>query len=106
MDMCDSSKTEEYGRAVNWRLDNIEKVLNELKDVLVENKMQARDILDLGKKMEEVVDAYNAHDKRIRVLEMAPAQEKADKWEKAMKIIFEGLLSACLLAILVKIGLK
>lgn len=104
--MGESSKSEEYERAVNWRLDNIEKVLNELKTVLVENKMQARDILDLGKKMEEVVDAYNSHDKRIRALEMAPVQEKADKWERVMKIVMEGLLSACMLVILVKIGLK
>lgn len=80
---------EETAGSLNWRLSNIEKTLAELKDVVLENKLQARDIKDLAKQQDEVVKAINSHDKRLRDLETAPIQAKAEKWQYIMDYIFK-----------------
>lgn len=95
-----------YMKLVNYRLDNIEKVLAELKDVVSDNKLQAKDIDTMNKNIQSNTDAINAHDKRIRALEVAPAKEKASKWESMIKTISELVLTACALIILAKIGLS
>lgn len=82
----------DYESAVEYRLNNIEKVLGELKDVMIENKMQARDIDELRKICSETLTAINAHDKRIRELEMAPLSTKADKWKTLVDIIWKLIL--------------
>lgn len=103
----------EYEKAVDYRLNNIEKVLGELKDVMLENKMQARDIDELRKTCSETLAAINSHDKRIRELEMAPLTSKADKWKTLIDVIWKLLLGglATVVTIVVtttvsKLGLK
>lgn len=91
---------------LGFRLTNIENTLNELKNVLVETKLQQRDIDDLKKLHEETLCAINAHDKRIRALEVAPEKEKAKWWETAIDYIFKAILGAVLVLILAKIGLQ
>lgn len=93
-------------KTFDFRLSNIEKTLSELKDVVIENKLQARDISEIKKLVKENNDAINSHDKRIRELETAPAREKAGKWEQYSKIVMELIFSAAVLVILCKIGLK
>ena len=93
-------------KTFDYRLSNIEKTLSELKDVVVENKLQARDISEIKKLVKENNDAINSHDKRIRELEVAPAREKAGKWEQYSKIVMELVFSAAVLVVLCKIGLK
>lgn len=90
---------------VNYRLDNIEKVLSELKDVVLENKMQARDISDLNSKVNEFLGAVNAHEARIRNLETAPMKGKAEKWQMVVDTISKLAMTAIATMILAKIGL-
>lgn len=87
MDM-EKEMAEESG-SINYRLTNIERTLSELKDVVLETKLQERDIKDLAKQQEEFLKAINSHDKRLRDLETAPLQGKADKWQYIMDYIFK-----------------
>lgn len=91
---------------IEYRLDNIEKVLSELKDVVLENKMQARDIRDLTSTQKEILQAINAHEKRIKELEMKPVQERADKWQYILDYIFKGLVAAAIGYVFIKMGLN
>lgn len=92
--------------ALDYRLSNIEKTLSELKDVVVENKIQARDIEELKIKTGEFVNAINSHDQRIRVLEMRPYKEKATMWTSIVDTVVKLIISAGVVAVLAKIGLK
>lgn len=91
---------------IEYRLDNIEKVLGEMKDVLLENKLQARDIRDLGQQQKELLNAINAHEKRIKELEMKPVQDRANKWQYILDYIFKGVVAAVVGYIFIKIGLN
>lgn len=91
---------------LDYRLGCIEKTLVELKDVVIENKLQARDIQELKESENELVSAINAHDKRIRKLEQMPYEDKAKKWQSAADFIFKSLLSVGIAVILAKVGLQ
>lgn len=67
-------------KAINYRLSNIEKTLAELKDVVIETKLQQKDIDDLKSKEDEILNAVNCHDQRLRILENRPTQERANRW--------------------------
>lgn len=97
---------ESDGNVLDFRLTNIENTLNELKNVLVETKLQQRDIDDLKKMQQETLEAINSHDKRIRALEMAPDKAKAGKWEIIADFVFKAILGAVVVVILAKIGLN
>ncbi len=90
---------------INFRLGKIEQTLSDLKNVLVDNKLQARDIKELNNKHREILDAINAHDKRIRKLEEKPTQEKAEKWKFISDYIFKAVVIAIATIFLSKIGL-
>lgn len=80
--------------AIDYRLSNIEKTLAELKDVIIENKMQARDIRELQDEVKEFLQAINAHEKRIKELEQAPKERSAHKWERLIDVFMKLLLGA------------
>jgi hypothetical protein len=90
----------------DYRLCSIEKTLAELKDVVLENKLQARDIASLKDLIKENTDIIDLHEHRIRELEIAPSISKASKWEHYVKMFMELVFSAAVIAILTKIGLK
>lgn len=58
---------------------------------------------DMRLKHAESIAAVNT---RIDTIERAPIKDKADKWERTVRLVFEGVLTVCLAIILVKIGLK
>jgi hypothetical protein len=96
----------EYEQAVNIRLNNIEKVLTELKDVVVETKLQAKDIVEINGKVNDFVNAINAHEKRIRDLELAPVKTKADKLGLISDIILKAVITVCISIVFVRLGLQ
>lgn len=96
----------EEDKTINYRLGKIEETLSELKDVIIENKLQAKDIQDLKTDLQELINGINAHDKRIRQLETAPAKKDAEKWKTVTDFIFKGVLTAIGSLILVKRGLS
>ena len=65
---------EDEAKAINYRLSNIEKTLAELKDVVIETKLQQKGIDDLKSKEDEILNAVNCHDQRLRILESGLSQ--------------------------------
>lgn len=100
------SMNNQNGGTIGYRLSVIEKTLSELKDVVIENKLQQRDISDLRDKMDEILSAINAHEKRIRLVEDRPLKEKADKWQYIVDYIFKGIVSVAIIAFLAKLNIS
>lgn len=96
---------EDEAKAINYRLSNIEKTLAELKDVVIETKLQQKDIDDLKNKKDEILRAVNAHDQRLRVLENRPSVEKANRWTTVTDTVFKLVLTALVSYVLIKVGL-
>lgn len=96
---------EDEAKAINYRLSNIEKTLAELKDVVIETKLQQKDIDDLKSKEDEILNAVNHHDQRIRALENRPTQEKANRWTTITDTVFKMVITAVFAFVLIKVGL-
>lgn len=96
---------EDEAKAINYRLSNIEKTLAELKDVVIETKLQQKDIDDLKSKEDEILNAVNHHDQRLRVLENRPSIEKANRWTTVTDTVFKLVLTALVSYVLIKVGL-
>ena len=97
---------EDEAKAINYRLSNIEKTLAELKDVVIETKLQQKDIDDLKAREDEILNAVNCHDQRLRILENRPTQERANRWTTITDTIFKLVTTALVSFALLKIGLK
>lgn len=91
---------------VNYRLTSIEATLSELKAVIVENKLQEKEIKDIKEKLVECLQAFNSHDKRIRNLEIKPIQDKASKWQTITDMVFKWAIATGIGVFAVKFGLK
>lgn len=96
---------EDEAETINYRLSNIEKTLAELKDVVIETKLQQKDIDDLKNKEDEILRAVNTHDQRLRVLENRPSIEKANRWTTVTDTVFKLVLTALVSYVLIKVGL-
>lgn len=95
----------EDDKTINYRLGKIEETLSDLKDVIIENKMQAKDISDLKTNLQELISGINAHDKRLRTLETAPVKKDAEKWKVITDFVFKGILAVIGSLILAKMEL-
>ncbi len=91
---------------INYRLTNIESTLAELKSVIVENKLQDKEIAAVKEKLTECMQAINAHDQRIKKVELAPVESKAARWQQVMDSIFKFVISSAIAFAAVKIGIK
>ena len=91
---------------VNFRLSSIEATLSELKAVIVENKLQEKEIKDIKEKLVECLQAFNSHDKRIHNLELQPVQDKASKWQMVTDMVFKWAITALIGIATVKFGIK
>lgn len=91
---------------INYRLTNIESTLSELKTVIVENKLQEKEIQDIKGKLIECLQAFNAHDKRIRALEIKPTEDKAKKWQTISDSVFKWVIAVILGYAAIKLGIK
>lgn len=91
---------------VNFRLSQIEDSIKDLRTVVLETKLQERDIKDLSEQQTELLQAINAHDARLKTLEQKPLKEKAEKWQYIMDFIFKVLVAAAITYVLSKIGIN
>ena len=91
---------------INYRLTNIESTLAELKSVIVENKLQDKEISAVKEKLTECMQAINAHDQRIKKVELAPVESKANKWQMISDSVFKFIISTAIGFFAVKFGLK
>lgn len=89
---------------INYRLTRIEDSLNEMKGLMTELRLQARDISDLRNSVTECKNAINAHDKRIRLVEQMPADRAASRWNYIADYIWKFAVAGIVLYIATKAG--
>ena len=83
---------------VEFRLSAIEKGITELRDVVIENKLQRNDIDRIDIQVQQNTDD-------IAVLKAQPIKDKALKWQTTLDLIYKLVLTAAVGVVLVKIGL-
>ena len=83
---------------LNYRLEQLEKSVSELKDLFINSKLQDKDIKILK------TDVNNL-ETRVSNLEKAPAETKASWFDKCVDIIFKLAITAGVGIVLAKIGL-
>ena len=83
---------------VEFRLSAIEKGITELRDVVIENKLQRNDIDRIDIQVQQNTDD-------IAVLKAQPIKDKALKWQTTLDLIYKLVLTAAFGVVLVKIGL-
>ena len=83
---------------LNYRLEQLEKSVSELKSLLVDSKLQDKDIETLK------TDVSNL-ETRVDNLEKAPAEAKASWFDKGLDIVFKLAITAIVGIVLAKIGL-
>lgn len=91
---------------LNYRLEQLEKSVNELKSLLVDTKIQDKDIKDLQKKYVNLDDKIEILEKRVDNLEKAPALNKASWFDKTMDVVFKLAITAIAGLVFMKIGLN
>jgi len=82
---------------LNYRLEQLEKSVSELKSLLVDSKLQDKDIETLK------TDVSNL-ETRVSNLEKAPAEAKASWFDKVVDIVFKLAITAIVGVVLTKIG--
>ena len=83
---------------LDYRLEQLEKSVSELKDLFVNSKLQDKDIETLK------TDVSNL-ETRVGNLEKAPAEAKASWFDKGLDIVFKLAITAIVGIVLAKIGL-
>lgn len=83
---------------LNYRLEQLEKSVSELKELLVNSKLQDKDIETLKTNVAGL-------ETRVSNLEKAPAEAKASWFDKALDIVFKLAITAIVGIVLAKIGL-
>lgn len=82
---------------LNYRLEQLEKSMSELKSLLVDSKLQDKDI-------ETLKTDVSSLETRVGNLEKAPAEAKASWFDKVVDIIFKLAITAIVGVVLTKIG--
>jgi t-SNARE complex subunit (syntaxin) len=82
---------------LNYRLEQLEKSVSELKSLLVDSKLQDKDI-------ETLKTDVSSLETRVGNLEKAPAEAKASWFDKVVDIIFKLAITAIVGVVLTKIG--
>ena len=83
---------------LNYRLEQLEKSVSELKKLLVDSKLQDKDI-------ETLKTDVSSLETRVGKLEKVPAETKASLFDKCADIIFKLAITAGVSIVLAKIGL-
>lgn len=104
-------------RAIDVRLNNIENTLTELKGLLLESKLQARDITEIRnslKQTNEVMESYadrsqssiSKLESRVLNLEQKPYKDKAARWSGIVDVLYKSVVTIAVGYILAKVGLE
>lgn len=92
-------------KTLNYRLEQLEKSVSELKSLLVDSKLQDKDIKSLNEKVENLETKVEELETRVGNLEKAPAVTKASWFDKGVDIVFKLAITAGVGIVLAKIGL-
>ena len=88
------------------RIDRIEKILDDIQNLVISNKLQEAELTRIKEKLTECVNAVNAHDKRIKNLEVEPLKNSANRWNQIVDAVFKMLVMGLLGLLAVRLGFK
>ncbi len=97
MDMDDTT--------IDFRLRQIEKSIEELKNVLVQSKIQEHDINTMQCQQNDLKDSVKSLETRVSAIENRPVHEKAAKWQYISDFIFKTCVTGAVIGMLVKLGI-
>lgn len=95
-------ETIENKTTIEFRLNSIEKSIEELKSYIIETKMQQKDIDMIFKTLEHLENMYASLATRVEDLEKKPIGH----WNNAVSTIISTLFGGLVLFCLYKLGLK
>ena len=93
-------------KIINYRLDKLEETLSQLKDIIVNDRLQQKELEIVKTKLEEITAAVNAQEARLKNLEIQPVAQQAAKWKQIADAAFKFAIGAGLSYIAVKLGLS
>ena len=91
---------------IDFRLDKIEKAIEELKSIVVESKIQRHDIDDMKSDILKWENKIDTLEIKMRAIESRPEKERAQKWQYIIDYVLKTLIALAVGALLVKMGLK
>lgn len=105
MENKDVENVDGYG-VINYRLAAIEQQLKDLTQLLIKVPIMNNDIKDVTKRVSDLEALVKINTTDIQELKTAPNKDKANKWEHYSSIIFDLVITAAVVIVLIKIGLK
>lgn len=96
----------EEKKTIEFRLSSIEKSIEELKDIIVETKIQQKDINIIYKSIQQLETSLSNLNERIDAIEKKPANRFENLMQGIMSYALSVVIGAVIGYILMKIGLK
>ena len=93
-------------QTINYRLDKLEETLSQLKDIVVNDKLQQKELEIVKTKLADVMATLDAQEERLKNLEIQPVAQQAAKWKQIADAAFKFAIGAGLSYIAVKLGLS
>lgn len=91
---------------INYRLEKIEKSIEELHKVIIDSRIQAKDIEDIKSDIFCLSGKVEAQETKLQLIELKPTKEKAEKWQYIIDYVFKTLVAVAIGAFLFKFGIK
>ncbi|MGP1459158.1 MAG: hypothetical protein ACTTKL_07595 [Treponema sp.] len=93
-------------QTINYRLDKLEETLSRLKDVIVNDRLQEKELKDINSKLTDLTAKVNEYENRLKELEMQPVVSQAARWKQIIDAAFKFAVGAGLSYIALKLGLS
>ena len=91
---------------LEYRLNNIEATLVELKNLITETKLQQKDIVELKEDSKKQNKEIAEIKEELIELKTTPIKENASKWEIIVNIIYKVLITGFVGWFLVQLGIS
>lgn len=91
-------------QTINYRLDKLEETLSQLKDIVVNDKLQQKELEIVKTKLADVMATLDAQEERLKNLEMQPVTQQAAKWKEIADAAFKFAIGAGLSFVAIKLG--
>lgn len=93
-------------KTIEYRLDKIDTQLDALKTLMVDSKLQEKDIKSIYARIEKLEADQSEIREKLEELEDAPTKKSAMKWDFILDYIFKALVAAAVLFIFVRLGIQ
>lgn len=85
---------------IEYRLDKIEETLSDVKEILVESKLQRKDIEDLNEDIEVINGRLSKHSQDIDEVKNKDVKKDAGRWRYIIDYLFKFIVAGLVAAYL------